>query len=136
MSETPSKFELMMKKAFKPGNPECAIFCCILALIMAILFLTIGFWKTLLIMGLLVVALFIGGVGDKKAMFKKAANKVAPAKDKVYKMKDLRVEKALQEARTAQAEAEEAVEDAQEEIEETKEELEEAADQVADLTEE
>ena len=125
-----SKFELFMKKAFKPGNPECAIFCVIIALITAILFLTIGFWSTLLIMALVVVALFIGGVSDKKGTFKKAADKVAPVKNKVYQMKDARISKAIKDAKEAEEKAEDAVEDAQEEIEETKEEIEEAVEEV------
>ena len=125
-----SKFETMMQKIFKIGTPECAIFCCVIALIMGILFLSIGFWKTLLIVALLVVALFIGGVSDKKGTFKKAADKVAPVKNKVYQMKDARISKAIKDAKEAEEKAEDAVEDAQEEIEETKEEIEEAVEEV------
>ena len=132
-----SKFELFMKKAFKPGNPECAIFCVVIALITAILFLTIGFWSTLLIMVLVVVALFIGGVSDKKASFKKAADKVAPVKDKVYQMRDARIAKAIEEAKAAEEKAEEAVEETAEEIAETVEEVKEAAEEVVEeITEE
>ena len=132
-----SKFELFMKKAFKPGNPECAIFCVVVALITAILFLTIGFWSTLLIMALVVVALFIGGVSDKKASFKKAADKVAPVKDKVYQMRDARVAKAIEEAKAQEAQAQAAVEEAKEEITETVEEVKEAAEEVVEeITEE
>ena len=132
-----SKFELFMKKAFKPGNPECAIFCVVIALITAILVLTIGFWSTLLIMALVVVALFIGGVSDKKASFQKAANKVAPVKDKVYQMRDARVAKAIEEAKAAEEKAEEAVEETAEEIAETVEEVKEAAEEVVEeITEE
>lgn len=131
-----SKFELFMKKAFKPGNPECAIFCVVVALITAILFLTIGFWSTLLIMALVVVALFIGGVSDKKATFKKAADKVAPVKDKVYQMRDARVSKAIEEAKTAEAEAAQTVEEAAEEIEEAVEAVEEAAEEAVETIEE
>lgn len=132
-----SKFELFMKKAFKPGNPECAIFCVVVALITAILFLTIGFWSTLLIMALVVVALFIGGVSDKKATFKKAADKVAPVKDKVYQMRDARVAKAIEEAKAQEAQAQAAVEEAKEEITETVEEVKEAAEEVVEeITEE
>lgn len=131
-----SKFELFMKKAFKPGNPECAIFCVVIALITAILFLTIGFWSTLLIMALVVIALFIGGVSDKKATFKKAADKVAPVKDKVYQMRDARVSKAIEEAKAAEAEAKEAVEETAEEIEETVETVEEAAEDAVEAIEE
>ncbi len=132
-----SKFELFMKKAFKPGNPECAIFCVVVALITAILFLTIGFWSTLLIMALVVVALFIGGVSDKKATFKKAADKVAPVKDKVYQMRDARVAKAIEEAKAQEAQAQAAVEEAKEEITETVEEVKETAEEVVEeITEE
>lgn len=127
-----SKFELFMKKAFKPGNPECAIFCVVIALITAILFLTIGFWSTLLIMLLVVIALFIGGVSDKKATFKKAADKVAPMKDKVYQMRDARVSKAIEEAKAAEAQAEEAVEEVAEEVAETVEEVKETVEEITE----
>lgn len=132
MSEikTESKFETMMKKCFKPGNLECVVFCVIIALITAILLMTLGFWKTLLIMALVVVALFVGGVSDKKAAFKKAADKVAPVKDKVYRMTSPKVEEAVEEVKEAEAEAEEAVEEVQEEIAETVEEIKEAVEEV------
>lgn len=136
MSENKSKFEQMMQKVFKIGTPECAIFCCVLALVMAILFLSIGFWKTLLIVVMLVVALFIGGVSDKKATFQKAADKVAPVKEKVYKVRDARIEKAIKDAKEAEEKAAAAVEETAEEIEETTEEIEEAVEEIEEAVEE
>ena len=53
--------EKKIRKFLQVGTLECMILCVVLAIIVGILFITIGFWKTLLITALVLVALFIGG---------------------------------------------------------------------------
>jgi len=55
----------------RPGTALCAVFCGVLGVIAAILALTIGFWKTVLIYGCLGIGWFIGFVPDKRAYFRK-----------------------------------------------------------------
>ena len=55
------------KRLFTPGTVECAIGCGLLGVGVALLLLWIGVWKTLLIVVLVAIGVFIGGVKDKKA---------------------------------------------------------------------
>ncbi|GHU66362.1 hypothetical protein FACS1894184_04160 [Clostridia bacterium] len=48
------------KDAFKPGTPACALFCGLLGVGVAVSFLMIGFWKTLLIAVCFVVGWVLG----------------------------------------------------------------------------
>ncbi len=58
-------------KIFTPGTVECAIACAIIGVLTALLLLWAGFWKTLLVVALVAVGAFIGGVRDKKEFFAK-----------------------------------------------------------------
>ena len=58
--------EKKIRKFLQVGTLECMILCVVLAIIVGVLFITIGFWKTLLITALILVGLFIGGVTNKK----------------------------------------------------------------------
>lgn len=59
------------KRVFTPGTVECAIACGLLGVLVALLLLWIGIWKTLLIAALVAVGVFFGGVKDKRAFLKK-----------------------------------------------------------------
>lgn len=60
-----------IKRVFTPGTVECAIACGLLGIIVALLLLWIGVWKTLLIVILVAIGVFIGGVKDKRAFLSK-----------------------------------------------------------------
>lgn len=59
------------KRVFTPGTVECAIACGLLGVIVALLLLWIGVWRTLLIVVLVAIGVFIGGVKDKKAFIRR-----------------------------------------------------------------
>ena len=77
MSE--KKNRQFLENLFKIGTPECAIFSALLAMVIALLFLLVGFWKTVLISLLMLAGAFIGGVRDKKQWFRDRINKLFPA---------------------------------------------------------
>lgn len=74
MPETPEK-NGFIKRLFTPGTVECAIGCGVLGIIVALLLLWIGVWRTLLIVVLVAIGVFIGGVKDKRAFLSKLLNK-------------------------------------------------------------
>lgn len=63
------------RRVFTPGTPECAIACGLLGIVVALMLLSIGVWKTLLIVVLVAIGAFIGGVKDKKAFIRKLIDK-------------------------------------------------------------
>ena len=99
------------------GTPQCALACAFLGAVIAVLFLTIGFWKTLFIALFVFAGLFVGGVRDKSECVRSATEAVLPRKEvKVYQAQE---RKPVPQAEPAD-EAEEAVE--AEEAEEAEEE--------------
>lgn len=62
----------------KIGTPQCAIFFAVIAMILGLLLLWVGFWKTVLLALLMAVGAFLGGVKDKRQWLKNAANRVIP----------------------------------------------------------
>ena len=72
-----------LHQAFRTGTPECAVFCAGVAMLLGLLFLWIGFWKTLLIFCLMLVGMFIGGVEDKQEKIRGLVNRLFPAKPAV-----------------------------------------------------
>lgn len=98
------------------GTSACALFCGLVGVVIAVLLLTIGFWRTLMIAVFFAAGAFIGGVGDKKAFISEKAEKYFPQKElHPYKADDVKI-------RPAKAEAEEAPE-ADEDADEPPEEL-------------
>jgi uncharacterized membrane protein len=73
--------EEILKELFKPGTPQYGIIWGIGFVILAFLFLFIGFWKTLFVVLLFIVGLFIGAVKDKETFLKNLINKIFPPKN-------------------------------------------------------
>jgi uncharacterized membrane protein len=70
-------------KILQVGTAECAIFFAVVAMVLAVLMLYLGFWKTLLIAALVCVGLFLGGVKNKKAWLAQWINRLFPPKSNV-----------------------------------------------------
>ena len=70
-----------IRKIFTVGTPECAIFAAVVAMVLAVLVLTVGLGKTLLVALFIGIGIFIGGVPGKKERFRKLINKWFPAKN-------------------------------------------------------
>ena len=75
----PSPFE----KIFKAGTSECAVFSAAAAMVLGLLLLTVGFWKTVWVALFGVAGGFLGGVKDKKQMLKNVLNRIIPDKKTV-----------------------------------------------------
>ena len=65
---------------FKKGTPAFGLFLGILFLLIGILVMSIGFWKTLLLGVLFCAGYFIGSVNNKAGFFKDTMNKIVPEK--------------------------------------------------------
>ncbi len=63
----------------KPGTPQAAVLYGIAGLVIALLLLFIGFWKTLLVLACVGVGIFIGGVPDKRGFFHKVLGRFFPS---------------------------------------------------------
>jgi len=72
-----------LSQAFRIGTPECAVLCAGVAMLLGLLFLWLGFWKTLLIFCLMLIGVFIGGVEDKREWIRDLMNRLIPAKPPV-----------------------------------------------------
>lgn len=70
----------MLRELVTWGTPACGAFCGVLGVVAAILLLTIGFWKMLLVALLCALGIFVGGVKDKSAFCKRVINKLFPPK--------------------------------------------------------
>ena len=97
------KWNACMKKMFKVGTPECAISFAVITMVLAILFLMVGFWRTLLILLLMAVGAFLGGVKDKKQFFLNIINRLFPPKNTIpYRERNPEIEKAIRESKEAE----------------------------------
>ncbi|MBO2516319.1 MAG: hypothetical protein CW338_03450 [Clostridiales bacterium] len=82
--------ESFLKKLFTIGTPECAICFGVIGLIIAVLIILIG-WGTLLVVALVAIGLFIGGVANKKGLFKDIVNRIVPKQQTtLYRKEDYR----------------------------------------------
>ena len=103
------KMKAFMDNMFKVGTPECAIFCGVTALVVAVLILLLGFWQMLLVVALLLLGVFVGGVKDKKAWLRNTVNKLFPPRAvQPYKADDVHITKEEKPAREAEEATEEA----------------------------
>ncbi|MBQ7455409.1 MAG: DUF2273 domain-containing protein [Clostridia bacterium] len=66
---------------FRPGTALCGVTYALLGIVLAVLLLTIGFWKTLFILALAGIGAVLGGVSQKKDVIRDAVNKRFPSKD-------------------------------------------------------
>lgn len=69
-----------LRETFTWGSPACGVLCGVLGAVIALLWLAIGFWKTLFVAGLCAAGVFLGGVEDKEAFLKRVANRIFPKK--------------------------------------------------------
>ena len=79
-----------MEKIFKIGTPQCGAFCAGCGAVLALLFIIIGFWKTLFIFAFAAVGLFIGLVKDKKGVVRNVINSFVPGGTKVDNFEDMK----------------------------------------------
>ena len=70
--------EEFIKELMKPGTPQYGLVWGVCFVLLAIMLLTIGFWKTLFLVFLFVLGLFVGAVKDKEAFLKNLINKIFP----------------------------------------------------------
>ncbi len=63
---TMKDFVEAFRKAMEPGTTLAMLIYGALGLIIALLMLLIGFWKTMLVVACCLIGCFIGGVRDKK----------------------------------------------------------------------
>ncbi len=69
-----------VKKYLQVGTMECMLLCMGIALLVGIGFISIGFWKTLLLALLLLIGLFIGGVSNKGEVIQNCYNRLFPGR--------------------------------------------------------
>lgn len=62
------------------GTPAFGFLLGILFVLTGVLMMTVGFWKTVVIVALFAAGFFIGAVGDKKQFVKNTVNRVIPEK--------------------------------------------------------
>jgi len=87
----------------KKGTPAFGIACGAGMVLIAVLVMWIGFWKTLVLCVMFGLGYFAGAVENKRDFFKNTANKLIP--DKEVKVIDLKSE-LIREQETSQAAAE------------------------------
>lgn len=59
-----------LKKWFQLGTRQCGILCGLIGALVALCFIFIGFWRTLLIAALFVVGYAVGAYGNKASALK------------------------------------------------------------------
>ena len=99
-----------LKNMCKIGTPECSIFFAVVAMVLAILFLSLGFWNTVLVLLIMGLGAFLGGVKDKKGWLKKLLNRLVPDRKMVpYREQNPEILRAVRKATDAADTAEEAI---------------------------
>lgn len=78
---TPDVVNDWLRELLRWGTPACAAFCGLCGVVLAILLLTAGFWKTLFITLLCVIGVFVGGVKEKTQWVKDTINRLFPPKN-------------------------------------------------------
>ena len=68
-------FRELVRKLTEPGTPQAAAFFAGLGLIVALLLLLIGFWKTLLVVACCLMGCFLGAVKDKGEFVRRILNR-------------------------------------------------------------
>lgn len=70
--------EEWVKTLFKRGTPQCGLAYGIIAFVFAILLVTLGFWKTLLVAVICGLVAFLGGVKNHEQALKNGINHILP----------------------------------------------------------
>lgn len=70
-----------LKKFFRIGTPLCGITLGLIGVMIAFLFLFLGFWRTLFVALFFAAGYFIGASSDKAESLKRAINKLFPPKN-------------------------------------------------------
>lgn len=110
------KVKAFTENMFKIGTFECAAFCGVTALVVAVLILLLGFWQTVLVLAFLLLGLFLGGVKDKKNWLRNAINRLFPARQMTpYKAEDVRINREEKTVEKAEEKTEEKAEEKTEE---------------------
>ena len=60
-----------LQKLTEAGTPQATLFFTVLGLIVAVLLLLIGFWKTVLVIVCCLIGYFLGAVTDKAGFFRR-----------------------------------------------------------------
>ena len=76
-----SKFSADIKKILTPGTPLCSLVYAAIGVVIAVLLLTIGPWKTLFIVAFGAVGGLLGGIGNKQEAVREIVNRRFPEKD-------------------------------------------------------
>ena len=100
------RFKHFSDHMLRIGTPECAVFCASAAMVLALLFLLVGFWRTVLIAALMGIGAFIGGVKNKKQWFADRINKIFPA-PKPYREENEAIVRAVREVTGSQQDPDE-----------------------------
>ena len=67
-----------LRNMFRIGTPECAVTFSVTAMILAVLYLLLGFWKTLFIAAFTALGAVAFGVEDKQEWLKDIINRLSP----------------------------------------------------------
>ena len=70
-----------LRGLMETGTPACGLLGGIIGVVIAALLLSIGVWKTLFVVALGAVGLFLGGVKDKPGAVKALVNRLFPPKE-------------------------------------------------------
>jgi uncharacterized membrane protein len=65
-----------IRKMIEPGSPQAVLFFGILGLCIALLFLLLGFWRTVLLILCCLSGCLIGGIKDKAGILRRLANRL------------------------------------------------------------
>ncbi len=96
------KNKQFLKNMTQIGTPECAIFMGVVGLVLGILFLLFGFFKTLLLCAIIALFVFLGAVKDKKEFISNLMNRFSNGKHDAYKDYEKLLKEKLQKEKQAQ----------------------------------
>jgi len=65
---------------FRVGTPQCGLVTGLLGVVLAFLFLFLGFWNTIFVLAFFVGGFFLGAYTHKVEWFKKVINRMFPPK--------------------------------------------------------
>lgn len=78
---TPREVNSWLSDVLTWGTPLCGLVCGVCGIVIAVLMLTIGFWKTLFVALMCAAGMFCGAVSNKLEWIKKTINRLFPQKD-------------------------------------------------------